>query len=313
MLGTVFENQSINNMPHNMNIAIFESIRPKLMGIAYRFLQTVSDAEDVVQDVYLKWSHIDSSTLDNPEAWLKKVCTRRCLDIVYSLEKNRISYVGTWLPEPLQSELLVATSAENKPLAESLTTAFLLVLEKLTAKERAAYLLHEIFNTPYDEVSNILRINEPACRKLVSRAKNNLTNQQRSIKINSEHATQLLSSFQQAIIAEDTTQLQTLLANDITIKADGGGKVPAIINDIIGKQAAIQFLAHKLPIFWQGFEWKVSLINGYVGFIIEDKNEAEDKIHAIASFSFSENNNINEIFIMRNPDKIRHFKSVPIH
>lgn len=159
-------------MTANINITIFENIRPKLLGISYRLLNTLSDAQDVVQDVYIKWSNIDASTIEYPEAWLKKACTRRSLDILKSVEKNRVNYIGPWLPEPIQNQLLTIDSEiEHHQLAESLTTAFLLVLERLTAKERAAYLLYDIFNTPYEEVAQVLNISEPACRKLVSPAK----------------------------------------------------------------------------------------------------------------------------------------------
>jgi RNA polymerase sigma-70 factor (ECF subfamily) len=296
----------------DINITVFENNRAKLMGIAYRFLSTISDAEDVVQDVYLKWSNADKTTINNAEAWLKKVCTRNCLDILKSVEKKRINYIGTWLPEPIENQQKTPNDESyDDKLAESLTTAFLLVLERLTAKERAAYLLYEIFDTPYTEIANTLKVTEAACRKLVSRAKNNISNQRRKNKLPYQHAANLLNAFQHAVIAEDITQLQSLLTNDVIIKADGGGKVPALLQDIIGNKAVIPFLANELSQFWFAFNWQASLINGNPGFIIKDNNS----IHAIVSFEFSNNgsNKITAIFIVRNPSKIKKLQNTPIH
>src|SRR3546814_163350 len=148
----------------------FESRRRQLTGLAYRILGTLAEAEDAVQDTFLKWREADQDAIDNPAAWLTTACTRRCLDLLRSARRRRVDYVGAWLPEP------VHTVADDTPesaaeLASSLSTAFLLLLERLSPKERAAYLLHEIFDRPYPEVAAALGLHEAACRKLVSRAK----------------------------------------------------------------------------------------------------------------------------------------------
>lgn len=292
------------------NIQLFQNVRPKLMGIAYRFFSAVSDAEDIVQDVYLTWSDIDKTTIKNPEAWLKKVCVRRCLDVVKSVEKSRIDYVGTWLPEPIQPEHFDnADQSFQRELAESLTTAFLLTLNRLTAKERAAFLLHEVFDTPYEEVADTLAISSPACRKLVSRAKKNLSNPQRKNNLDKTQTVSLLNSFKQAVVTKDITKLQTLLANDAIVKADGGGKVPAILQDVIGNNTVSKFLTEELSAFWVNFTWQLTLINCNTGFVIKDN----DAIHAIVSFEFDKHNKIANVFIVRNPDKTLEFKTVTIH
>ena len=132
-------------------VPAFEAARPRLLGLAYRILGSRADAEDAVQDTFVKWQAADRSDVREPAAWLTTACTRRCLDILKAGARARVDYVGAWLPEPIAT---AALAAEDKlELAASLTTAFLLVLERLTPKERAAYLLHDIFETPYPAVA----------------------------------------------------------------------------------------------------------------------------------------------------------------
>lgn len=154
----------------NDGIELFERSRRPLQGLAYRILGSWSDAEDAVQDTFLKWQAVDQGTIDNPAAWLTTICTRRCLDILRAAHRTRVEYVGTWLPEPLHTP--VSDEMErNIDLPTSLSMAFMLMLERLTPKERAAYLLYEVFDQPYAEVAAALGLAEAACRKLVSRAR----------------------------------------------------------------------------------------------------------------------------------------------
>ena len=282
---------------------IFQTVRPKLMGIAYRFLGSVAEAEDVVQDVYLKWLQCDHRAIDNAAAWLSKVCARRCLDILKSVEKTRVNYVGTWLPEPI----LTANHSESEPLnhtelAASLNTAFLLALERLSPKERAAFLLHGIFDAPYVEVAEILGIEEAACRQLVSRAKKNLSRKRAQHPVSQQKIQGFLQAFQYAIEQGDTEKLQTMLVEEVVLRADGGGKVPAILRDIVGQNKVLRFISVGLKKYWQGLTLQATHINGNGGFIIKHKQQ----VHAVVSFSFAANQQANEIFIVRNPDKL-HF------
>ena len=290
--------------------ALFELARPKLMGIAYRFLGTISDAEDVVQDVYLKWSATDVSTLDNPKAWLNTVCARTCLDVIRSVERKRVDYVGTWLPEPVQTEAdSELDNLKQMELTDSLTTAFVLMLERLTPKERAAYLLYEIFDTPYKHVAEALEIQESACRKLVSRAKINVEKSKTRCVIPFDKQTHFLNAFKMAITEGEQSHLQDLLANDIVIRADGGGKVSAIQKAVTGNQSVIEFLVKDLNHFWQDFIWIETRINGNSGFIIKEKED----IHAVVSFGFNDNAQASEVFIVRNPEKIKFLNAMPIN
>ena len=290
-------------------IIVFEQLRPKLMGIAYRFLGTVTDAEDIVQDVYLKWSAVNLSSIDNPEAWLKTVCARACLDVIKTVERKRCDYVGIWLPEPVQTVQESEFNFLEIDLEDSLTTAFILMLERLTPKERAAYLLYEIFDTAYVHIAKALDIQESACRKLVSRAKMNIEKNKKRCTISSEKQTQFLNAFKLAITEGKQSHLQTLLAKDIVIRADGGGKVTAILRAITGIQPAIKFLVEDLKYFWQEFDWIETRINGNYGFIIKDNGS----IHAVVSFEFNVIKQASEVFIIRNPDKMKSLETTLIH
>jgi RNA polymerase sigma factor (sigma-70 family) len=156
---------------NDTDLQLFEGARPRLLGLAYRILGSRADAEDAVQDCFLKWRDADRSQIKTPAAWLSSVCTRRCLDIQRAADRARVDYVGPWLPEPIQP---ATPPAVDGKLAASLTTAFLLLLERLTPKERAAYLLHDIFDQSYAEIAAMLEMDEAACRKLVSRARQNI-------------------------------------------------------------------------------------------------------------------------------------------
>src|SRR5690242_21686362 len=150
-------------MTDREDIAVFEEARPRLLGLAYRILGSRADAEDAVQDTFLKWRTADHADIANPGGWLITTCTRRCIDLLRAAHRSRVDYVGTWLPEPMH--MLTADPADEA-LGTSLTTAFLLMLERLTPKERAAYLLHEIFDMDYPDIAKALDMNQAACRQL---------------------------------------------------------------------------------------------------------------------------------------------------
>lgn len=167
-------------MKNDKYAALFESRRPFLIGLAYRILGSLADAEDAVQDTYIKWLNADRHSILNPAAWLTTVCTRRCLDLLRAAQQARVDYVGIWLPEPIQTAV-AKTPEQTLELSSSLSTAFMLLLERLTPRERAAYLLHDIFDLPYADLAMTLGGEETACRKLVSRAREKLA-AQRSVK-----------------------------------------------------------------------------------------------------------------------------------
>jgi RNA polymerase sigma-70 factor (ECF subfamily) len=298
-----------NNDSNKINgINLFEEIRPNLLGLAYRILGSMADAEDMVQDTFIKWDKTEQQAIETPKAWLTTVCTRCCLDQLRSSSRTRIDYIGTWLPEPIH------TSNDNELIAsielgQSLTTAFLLMLERLTPKERAAYLLYEIFDTSYAEVAHTLQIKEIACRKLVSRAKSNIDQAKIRNTTSVQKQEEFLNAFQLAVTNGEISELASLLAGDIKLNADGGGKVPTILKPIEGRESVIEFLVESLKIYWSNCQWKKVGINNSLGFSLKEDNS----ITAILSFSYDKQDQVDAIFIMRNPEKINNFDEISIH
>lgn len=290
------------------NADLFEEIRPKLIGLAYRMLGSLADAEDVVQDTFVKWSLADRQTIENPNGWLVTACTRRCIDVLRSAQRSRLDYVGAWLPEPLQTASFVESTENDLDLAGSLTTAFLLMLERLTAKERAAYLLHDVFEIPYREVAEILGIQESACRKLASRAKAHIGDDKARAAVPIERQDILLAAFQSAIATGATDRLSKLLSEDVSLSADGGGNVPAILNAVQGKNDVLRFIAKKLKLYWEKLDWMACELNGASGLVLRHG----ETIHATVSFSFDDDGNANGIFIMRNPAKLSRFATTTL-
>ncbi len=297
-----------NNSNKIDGINLFEEIRPNLLGLAYRILGSMADAEDMVQDTFIKWDKAEQQAIEIPKAWLTTVCTRCCLDQLRSVSRTRVDYIGTWLPEPIHtsndSELIASIE-----LGQSLTTAFLLMLERLTPKERAAYLLYEIFDTSYAEVAHTLQIKEISCRKLVSRAKSNIDQTKIRNTTSVQKQEEFLNAFQLAVTSGEISELTSLLAGDIKLNADGGGKVSAILKPIEGRESVIAFIVKSLKIYWANCQWKKVGINNSLGFSLKEENN----ITAILSFSYDKQDQVDGIFIMRNPEKINNFDEISIH
>lgn len=286
----------------------FEQIRPKLLGLAYRILGSMADAEDAVQDTWLRWANADRGKVENSGAWLTTACTRRCIDMLRSASRARVSYVGAWLPEPIHTP--AEDDAEARlDLASSLTTAFLLMLERLTPKERAAYLLREIFDVPYREIAETLDVRESACRKLVSRAKSNIDCSAVRHTTPLERQNKLVAAFQGALKDGATHELAELLSNDIRLSADGGGKVAAILDILHGKAKVLPFVANSLRQYWAGFDVSIVNINGALGMILKDQGVAV----AAVSFAYDSSGAATDIYIVRNPDKLGSLDVAAIH
>lgn len=286
----------------------FEEARPSLLGLAYRILGSVTDAEDAVQDTFLKWANTDRNVIENPASWLTTACARRCVDLLRAAHRSRVNYVGAWLPEPIQKT--VESEAESSlDLAESLNTAFLLMLERLTPKERAAYLLHDIFDLSYAEIAGALEIRESACRKLVSRAKQNIDRTTTRSTTSTARQNQLLSAFQAAVQDGNTNELATLLSEDVRLTADGGGKVPAILDVLSGIDDVGAFVADRLHVYWAKFDWEIVNLNGTRGMLLRQQGRVE----AAVSFAYNERGNATDIYIVRNPEKLASLGEVHIH
>jgi RNA polymerase sigma factor (sigma-70 family) len=279
--------------------AVFENARSRLLGLAYRILGSRADAEDAVQDTYLKWRTADHAAIEGADAWLTTACTRRCIDLLRSAHRSRTEYVGSWLPEP------VLTPDEDTPeaqlsLSSSLTTAFLLLLERLTPKERAAYLLREIFDMPYGDVAATLDIQEPACRKLVSRAKVRVEAAQVRHATPANAQRRLLAAFQSAIASGNPTALAGLLSQQVELSADGGGKVSALAHVLHGESEVLSFISKDLHRYWTEYEWDLTGINGSGGIVLRKDGHAMVAV----SFAYDADGLANGIYIVRNPDKL---------
>jgi RNA polymerase sigma-70 factor (ECF subfamily) len=277
----------------------FEGAAPRLRGLAYRLLGSWADAEDAVQDTFLKWEQADKGRIENPASWLTAVCTRRCLDMLKAAHRTRVDYVGAWLPEPIHTRAVHAPD-DAMELAATLQTAFLLLLERLTPKERAAYLLYEIFEMPYPEIAATLGIQEAACRKLVSRARANVDQARVRHVTARERQEKLIAAFEAAIAGRGTDRLVGMLSEEIELCADGGGKVTATRSTLRGKAAVLRFVERGLRRFWADDEWQPADLNGAQGVVLR----RDGAVTASMSFGYDEDGMVTRIFIVRNPDKL---------
>lgn len=277
----------------------FDSLRPRLLGLAYRMLGSMADAEDAVQDTYLKWQAADTAAIANPEAFLTTVCTNCCLDALKAAHRKRVDYVGPWIPEPLQIDAGSDPEAELER-AQSLTTAFLLLLERLSPKERAAYLLREVFAKPYPEVSAALGISEHACRQLVSRAGKHIQDPTSRFVPPPDHQQRMLDAFLQAVENGSTEQLSGLLSEAVQFQSDGGGKVTALGRILEGRGNVAKYVARIMSRLWDGGPIRTCNINGLRGIVLLQG----ERIESALTLGYDGDGRIDRIFIIRNPDKL---------
>jgi RNA polymerase sigma-70 factor (ECF subfamily) len=277
----------------------FVDLKPLLFSIAYRMLGSVSEAEDVLQDAYLRWHQVPEAEVDSARSFLAAVVTRLCIDRLRSARARRETYVGPWLPEPLVTEA-APDVAEEAELADSISMAFLVLLESLTALERAALLLREVFGFGYDEIARILDRSEEACRQLVSRARKRLGDPRPRFEADPGRRRELTERFLTAVSSGDLAGLLELLAEDAVAWSDGGGRVAAARRPIVGAQQVARFVlgvARTLP---PDLEIRVAEVNGQPGILAFFGGQpfsaivlemAEGKIHGLR--------------IVVNPDKLR--------
>jgi RNA polymerase sigma-70 factor (ECF subfamily) len=276
----------------------FEAHRSFLAGLAYRMLGSITEAEDVVQDAYLRWAKSDASAVVNPRAYLARVATRLCLDRMKSATSRRENYVGTWLPEPI-----VAVPAE--PMADDLSIALLLTLERLSPLERAAFLLHEVFEMDYADISRALGRSEEACRQLASRARQHVRDERPRFASTDENRERLFTAFEAVMTGGDVAEFAQVLADDAVLYADGGGKRAAVLEPVRGKENILSLfaaIAAKRRLFRRDQLERAS-INGLPGFLVH----AEDGPQTTA-FDV-DGDRIVALYIVRNPDKLRHLVS----
>ena len=288
--------------------ASFEPHRRSLLGLAYRMLGSMAEAEDAVQEAYLRWHRVDRADVQDPRAFLMTTITRICLDVLKSARMRREEYVGPWLPDPVTDMAALAPDAQTE-LAEDLSVALLLALDRLSPLERAAFLLHDVFDYSFAQVADALGRNQDACRQLASRARTRVREARPaggiptrvSSSLDPKHA-ELLSAFISASRSGDIAALTRLLASDARLVADGGGKVPAALNVIEGAGRVAAFLAGTVRKGWTDeMTVRFDTVNGLPGLIVNGPHGL------VQTNAFEiEGNLVKAIYVVRNPDKLRH-------
>jgi RNA polymerase sigma-70 factor, ECF subfamily len=281
----------------------FENHRRALTGLAYRMLGSRAEAEDVVQDAYLRWHAADRSAVAEPRRYLGTVVTRLCLDRMKSARARREVYVGQWLPEPVVDETLDADTAGG--LAHDLSVALMLVLERLSPLERASFLLHDVFGLEFADVARTLQRGEAACRQLAARARVHIEQARPRFPASREQGARLAAAFAAAAQEGDVAALTTLLADDAVLYSDGGGKRAAALNPITGADKILRFLAgitRKNPAL-SSMQARPATVNGLAGFVLREEDGAIDTL----AFEH-DGNRIVAIYVVRNPEKLRHVR-----
>lgn len=244
-------------------IDVFENVRPRLFGIAYRMMGTVSEAEDLVQEAWLRWQGADRNAVREPGAFLATTVTRLALTELDSARARRERYVGPWLPEPVDTSADPALGAER---AEALSTAVLVLLEKLSPAERAAYVLHEAFDYPYRQIAEVLQTSEANARQLASRARTHLA-RARTASVTDAERQRLLTAFMAAAQHGDLAALEAVLADDVVALSDGGGIVTAARKPVTGRANVAKFLLGVLEKFAYDVENVPAIYNGGLAFV----------------------------------------------
>jgi len=292
---------------HARDVQEFEVHRHRLVGLAYRMLGSRTDADDVVQDAFLRWHTAARRDIGDPGRWLGTVVTRLCLDRIKSARARREIYVGAWLPEPIVDESF--DSEAGSDVAHDISVALMLTLERLSPLERAAFLLHDVFELDFTEVARALERTEAAVRQLASRARDHLRRDKPRFPASAETGRTLAAAFRAAAESGDAHALLPLLAEDAVLVTDGGGRKLAALNPILG--------ADKIMRFFRGVARKSSAqdgaaavvafrpatVNGMAGFVLKEGDGA------IATIAFEpRDGKIGAIYLVRNPEKLRHVK-----
>jgi RNA polymerase sigma-70 factor, ECF subfamily len=279
-----------------------------LRALAYRMLGSRAEAEDIVQEAWLRWAQVDESTVQHAGAFLSRLVTNLCLDKLGSAAVKREHYVGVWLPEPLLDEDAGwwPDPAVQAEFAQDVSIAFMLALQRLSPLERAAFLLHEVFDVDFDEIGRRLERSPATCRQLASRARNNVKADYARREVEDEERERLFSAFSEAVRDFDVEALARVLSEDAVMLADGGGKVSAVSRPLHGgamiAKAVIGFA--KLPgsLAWR---WEPAHINGLPGCLIFDDTTGQLVQTIALAPSATEQGRIGALYIQRNPDKLQ--------
>ncbi len=279
--------------------ADLNELRPRMMSVAYRMLGSVADAEDAVQDAFLRLQAAEEVT--SPEGFLVKTTTRRCIDQLRA-NRRRKKYVGPWVPEPIDTK----AGVPNSVFSDSLTQAFLLMLERLSPEERAAFLLRTVFDYEYAEIAEILGKSEVHVRQIVSRAKSRLDQDKLRFRPAPHEAEGLADRFIAACRAGDVKLVEQLITEDVEVHSDGGGKVSAARVVIRGRNRAARFLAGVFSKKRRDCEMRVATVNGEPGVVFTSSGTV---IHVV---SLHIEDGVRAVYMTNNPDKLSHWSVAEI-
>ncbi|SAL41906.1 sigma-24 (FecI-like) [Caballeronia peredens] len=276
----------------------FDRLRPRLQGIAYRMLGSVAEAEDIVQDVWLRWHAAAREVIENAEAWLVSVTTRHSIDRLRAAKIQREHYTGIWLPEPQITEP-PATPEEMTERADDVSVAFLVLLERLTPEARAAFVLREVFDADYQEIANIIGKTEAACRQLVSRAKAQLREARPRRLVSREIHRRLLHAFASALEHGDFAAIHAMLADDAMLVGDGGGHVQSFPEPLRGGRRIAQLFYAAFLRYGKDVRIELVMLNGQWALL----RFIEGKLESAQSYEI-EDDRIARIQVQRNPEKL---------
>lgn len=275
---------------------VFTDLRPGLTRLAYRMLGSVADAEDIVQEAYLRWLGVNPTDIREPAAFLRTIVTRLCLNLLKSARRQRETYIGPWLPEPV-------FEPDETRIDDNITLPLMIALERLSPLERAAFLLHDVFGMGFNEIALVIDRETATCRKLASRARQNIHAARPRFSVPKDQGMKIASAFFTASRTGDLQALRDLLADDVAAYADGGGRVPATPVPLTGISAVMQRHMEMAEGFAQSPSRLVrfAMIDGLPGFItIEAGNILQTTALQI------ERGRITALYVTRNPDKLGH-------
>ena len=289
------ENEVVN--VDGVSLTAFEAVRGRLFGLAYRMLGSRADAEDLVQEAYVRWHEVDQETVANPEAWLVATTSRLAIDRLRRLKTEREAYVGQWLPEPIVTH---EPPDRHLDLADDLSVAFLMLLERLAPEERAAFLLHDVFDIGYPEIASVIERSEAACRQVVHRARERVRGERKRFDVTESAKAALIHRFMAAMEARDEQALLSLFAPEATWTADGGGKVGAGLYPIVGAERISKLVVGLWNKFWGADRFiEVATINGETGLVLRHG----DQTTATLSIA-TDGEHILAVYAVVNPDKL---------
>jgi len=282
--------------------AVFMRARPRLFGIAYRMLSSATEADDLMQEVWLRWQTCDRGVVINPAAFLATTTTRLAINALQSARMRRETYIGPWLPEPVDTSADPYLGAER---GEALEFAALLLMEKLTPNERAAYVLREAFDYAYAQIADTLRSTEPAVRQLVSRARKHMTGERRTPATPAAQR-ELLSTFITAARSGDMTALERLFTADVTSLSDGNGRLRVARRPVVGLLRVTKFLTAVSTWLWDGVDVRWVSTNGRTSAVLR----RDGTVYGVLTVSAS-TEGIDRVLWMLNPEKITAVTALP--